>query len=207
MHFHKYIVLMTWNIGKWQNCSLLCCWGRIYWSSCPSFKCRSWSLHCRWCKYIQLTMGLDTELNMAFITQDGIKAVDVALIKEHPKMYQLLASVSEQLTVSFSDLKLGSTGIFIPLFRVWLHYLCHQQWKWNIQNHLFLHQCSCCKLLRILYLYSSCLSTCPPPPRQKRIHQVNNLCNQLSVECHSVKFLNSLWSSFRLDSSSRLVHA
>ena len=47
-------------------------------------------------------MGLDTELNMAFITQDGIKAVDVALIKEHPETYELLALISEQqLTVSF----------------------------------------------------------------------------------------------------------
>ena len=43
------------------------------------------------------------ELSMPFITQDGIKAVDVALIREHPEMYQLLALVSEQLTVSFKD--------------------------------------------------------------------------------------------------------
>ena len=46
-------------------------------------------------------MGLDTKLNVAFVTQDGIKPVDAALIEQHPEMYQLLASVSEQLTVSF----------------------------------------------------------------------------------------------------------
>ena len=48
-------------------------------------------------------MGLDTKVNIDLSQlQDRIKAVDVALVKEHPETYQLLASVSEQQpTVSF----------------------------------------------------------------------------------------------------------
>ena len=46
-------------------------------------------------------MDFDTKLNTVFITQDGKKAADVVSPDEHPEMYQLLAPVSEQLTVSF----------------------------------------------------------------------------------------------------------
>ena len=48
-------------------------------------------------------MGIGTKLNMPFTTQDGMKAVDVALIREDPVMFQILALASEQLTVSFKE--------------------------------------------------------------------------------------------------------